>query len=150
MMGFRSCPGELFLGESLVIARIAEEFAIKRPVFGVGAWAQSATTVASPRLRPESSAIASQIAVLSISCHDLYFIAAGLFGNYAQPVRQSSPKNEVLVAVEFIAARKVQVCAVFKDDITRMNGLNRARQAGSIAVEVQPLQSDSRLSQDAL
>ena len=36
-MGFRSCPGELFFGESLVVARIAEGFAIKRPVFGVGA-----------------------------------------------------------------------------------------------------------------
>lgn len=50
-MVFRSCPGELFLGESLVIARIEEETAIKRPVFGVGAWEQAATAVASPRLR---------------------------------------------------------------------------------------------------
>ena len=149
-MVFRSCPGELFLGESLVIARIADEFPIKRPVFGVGAWAQAATTVASPRLRPETSAIASQIAVLSISCHYLCTIAAGLFGNYPQPVGESPPQNEVLAAVEFIAERKGQVRAVFKDDIAGMNGLNRARRAGSIAVKVQPLQSDSRLSQDAL
>jgi hypothetical protein len=149
-MVFRSCPGELFLGESLVIARIAEEFAIKRPVFGVGAWAQAATTVASPRLRPETSAIASQIAVLFISCHYLCSIAAGLFGNYPQPVHQSSPKKEVLPAVEFIAARKGQVRAVFKDNMARMDGLDRARRAGSIAVEVQSLQSDSRPPQDAL
>jgi hypothetical protein len=150
MMVFRNCPGELFLGESLVIARIAEEFAIKRSVFGVGAWAQAATAVASPRLRPETSAIASQIAVLSIPCHYLCSIAAGLFGNYSQPVRQSSPKNEVLSAVEFIAAQKGQVRAVFKDNMAGMNGLDRARRAGSIAVEVQSLQSDSRPPQDAL
>jgi hypothetical protein len=50
-MVLRSYPGELFLGESLVIARIAEESAIKRPVFGVAAWEQAATAVASPRLR---------------------------------------------------------------------------------------------------
>jgi hypothetical protein len=68
----------------------------------------------------------------------------------ADSVRQSSPKNEVLPAVKFITARKGQVRAVFKDYIARMNSLNRARRAGSIAVEVQPLQSDSRPPQDAL
>ena len=149
-MVFRNCPGELFLGESLVIARIAEEFAIKRSVFGVGAWAQAVTAVASPRLRPETSTIASQIAMLSIACHCLCSIAADLFSNYPQPVGESPPQNEVLAAVEFIATRKGQVRAVFKDNIAGMNGLDRARRAGSVAVEVQPLQSDSRPPQDAL
>ena len=149
-MVLRSCPGEFLLGESLVIARIAEEFSIKRPVFGVGAWAQAVTAVASPRLRPETSTIASQIAMLSIACHCLCSIAADLFSNYPQPVGESPPQNEVFPAVEFFAARKGQVRAVFKDNMAGMNGLDRARRAGSIAVEVQSLQSDSRLSQDAL